>query len=195
MLSEKLFRSIIVDIKLAIIHATVWLILLWASGHPVEEWAVTALVLYISFWASKGIVLKVAVLAADFIVDYGKCVIQKSGIEIREDLTAERNRGFRSLSAFLTLLTFAVVIGASLSIGIPLAGMLGLTPLPYYFSWTGWGLLIVGLIALCSLFVLAWAVCRVVSTLVDSLNENSGESIVGFYSVTSNAVAFVGRSR
>ncbi len=68
----KVALSMVADFKLAMAHTTVWLLLLWASGHPLEEWAVTSLVLYIALWASKEVVLRLGLFALRRQSEYGR---------------------------------------------------------------------------------------------------------------------------
>ena len=71
---DKRFLPLMVaEIKLALAYGTVWLLLLWASGHPLEEWAVTSLVLYIALWASKEVVLRLGLFALRWQSEYGCC--------------------------------------------------------------------------------------------------------------------------
>ncbi len=193
---DKRFLPLMVaEIKLALAYGTVWLLLLWASGHPLEEWAVTSLVLYIALWASKEVVLRLGLFALRRQSEYGKRVMRKAGVELPEDLSVDRNFGVRLLSAVVVLMMFAVVAGASLSFGIPVAVALGITPLAHYFSWVGWGLLGAGLVGLSLFFVFAWLAFVMVDNLVDSLNESSGREIAGFYETTERAAAFAGIAR
>ncbi len=195
MLSKKHFSLIVAEIKLAIVYGTVWLLLLWASGHPLEEWAVTSLMLYIALWASKEIVLSLGLLALRRQSQYGERIIRKAGVELPENLSVERNFGIRLLSTGVILLMFAVVVGASLSFGIPGATLLGITPLAYYFIWIGWALLDVGLTVLSLFFIVAWLALAILDNLVDGLNESSGRELVSFYAITEKAAAFAGIAR
>ena len=185
----------VTEFKLAIAHTTAWMFLFLASGHPLEEWAVTALVLYISVWASKEIILRLGLFALRHQANYGKRIMRKAGVELPENLSAERNFGVRLLSTCIILHLFAVVIGASLSFGIPASVLLGLTPLAYYFSWLGWVLLGVGLTILWLFFAVTWLTLVGLDILVDSLNEDSGKRIVSFYAITERAAAFAGATR
>ena len=195
MLNKRFLPLIVADFKLAIAHTTVWLFLLWASGHPLEEWAITSLVLYIALWASKEIVLRLGLFALRRQSEYGKRIMRKAGVEISENPSAKRSFGARLLSTSVILLMFAVAVGASLSLGIPGAALLGVTPLAHYFSWIGWALLGVGLAGLSLFFIIAWLAFAMVDNLVDSLNESSGREIAGFYETTERVAAFAGIAR
>ena len=155
----------------------------------------TSLVLYVALWASKEVVLRLGLFALRRQSEYGRRVMRKAGVEIPENLSVERNFGARLLSAAVVLMMFAVVLGASLSFGIPGAVALGITPLADYFSWVGWGLLGVGFIGLALFFVFAWLAFVMVDNVVDSLNESSGREIAGFYERTERAAAFGGIAR
>ena len=195
MLSEKHLSLMVAEIKLALVYGTIWLFLLWISEHPLEEWAVTSLALYIALWASKEILFRLGLFALRRQLEYGKRVMGNAGVEIPENLSMERNFGIRLLSTSVILLMFAVAVGTSLSLGIPGAALLGVTPLAHYFSWIGWALLGVGLAGLSLFFIIAWLVFAMVDNLVDSLNESSGREIAGFYETTERVAAFAGIAR
>ena len=155
------------DFKLAIIHATVWILLFWISGHPIDEWAVTAVVLYIPLWLSIEIVLRTVSFAAGLLSNYVSRAAQRAGIEFSERQPHGLSNKRRSLAAFLIL--FSAIIGLSLSVGIPAAGLFGLTPLPSYLSWAAWGFLCIGGLGLLLIFGIAATLLAVVNALHEDL--------------------------
>ena len=195
MLSKKHLSLMVAEIKLALTYGTVWLFLMWASGHPLDEWAVTSLVLYIALWMSKEILLRLGLFALRRLSEYGKRVVLKAGVELPEKLSPGRSFAARMLSAGVILMMFAVVVGASLNFGIPAAAMIGITPVAHYFIWVGWGLLSIGLAILSLFFIVAWLAFAIVDNLVDGLNEDSGREIASFYAITEKSAAFAGIAR
>lgn len=155
------------DFKLAIIHATVWILLFWISGHPIDEWAVTAVVLYIPLWLSIEIVLRTVSFAAGLLSNYVSRAAQRAGIEFPERQPHGLSNKRRSLAAFLIL--FSTIIGLSLSVGIPAAGLFGLAPLPSYLSWAAWGFLCIGGLGLLLIFGIAATLLAVVNALHEDL--------------------------
>lgn len=149
-MAMKLNREIlpIRDFKLAALHGTVWMLLFWATGHPIEEWAITVVVLYISLWACREVVARTIGIAVDGLNQQARRVAEKLGVDITEDIPARQRRRGVLLIAFIGVLALVAVIGASLGIGIPVVSLLGITPLPSYFNWVGLTLFGVGLIGL-----------------------------------------------
>ncbi len=136
------------DFKLAALHGTVWILLFWVIDHPIEEWAVTVVILYISLWVCREVVARAIWFAVDGLNQQARRVAEKLGVDTTEDVPARQRLRGVLLIAFIGFLALVAVIGASLGIGIPAAGLLGLTPLPSYFNWIGLTLFGVGLVGL-----------------------------------------------
>lgn len=136
------------DFKLAALHGTVWILLFWVIDHPIEEWAVTVVILYISLWVCREVVARAIWFAVDGLNQQARRVAEKLGVDTTEDMPARQRLRGVLLIAFIGFLALVAVIGASLGIGIPAAGLLGLTPLPSYFNWIGLTLFGVGLVGL-----------------------------------------------
>ena len=155
------------DFKLAIIHATVWILLFWISGHPIDEWAVTAVVLYIPLWLSIEIVLRMVSFTARLLSNYASRTAQRAGIEFSEGQPRGLSKKRRSLAVFPIL--FSTIIGLSSTVGIPAVGLFGLTPLPPYLGWTAWGFLCIGGLGLLLIFGIAATLLAVVNALQEDL--------------------------
>ena len=74
------------DFKLAALHGTVWMLLLWAAGHPIDEWAVTVVVLYVFLWVSREVVLSVVLRATGLLAKQARRVAKKLDIDVPNDL-------------------------------------------------------------------------------------------------------------
>lgn len=136
------------DFKLAILYGTVWILLLWGIGHPMDEWAVTVVCLYAVMWASKEVVFGVLLLTLRRLVRQARRVADRLDIDVAENRPAKHGRGGLLFLGVVLVLIVATVTGASLVFGVPIMGMLGFTPLPSYFSWGGWSLFGIGLVGL-----------------------------------------------
>ena len=163
------------NIKLAMLHAVIWPILFWLSGHPLEEWALTAVVLYMSHWLAREVVVGLATLTLKRIADRGQRALQQAGVEVPSVLPGEVSPRVRLLAMFVTALLFLAIIGASLSVGVPAVAWLGITPIASYFSWAGWGMLAAGSIGLAIMLgAFALALAIVDNTSADISRELSG---------------------
>ncbi len=132
------------DFKLAIAHTTLWMFAFWLVEYPLDDWAATAVILYVSLWLSRESVLALIYFVAKRLQGYARCVAQKAGAELRDDVPPADNFRDKLLSTALVLILCSTIIGLSLTIGIPVVNMYERTPLPFYFSWVAWGLLLGG---------------------------------------------------
>lgn len=132
------------DFKLAIAHATLWMSAFWLVEYPIDDWAATAVILYVSLWLSRASVLTLIYSVSKRLQEYARRVAQKAGVELRDDLPSADNFRDKLLSTALVLILCSTIIGLSLTIGIPVVSIYERTPLPFYFSWVAWGLLLVG---------------------------------------------------
>ena len=174
------------DFKLAIIHATVWILLFWISGHPIDEWAVTAVVLYIPLWLSIEIVLRVVSFTARRLSNYVSRAAQRAGIEFPESRPQGLSNKRCPIAVFLIL--FSTIIGLSLSVGIPAASLVGLTPLPSYFFWVALGFLCIGGLGLSLIFGIAATILAV----VNALHEGLGPRITRSHAMTRDVAVAAG---
>lgn len=173
------------DFKLAIIHATVWILLFWISGHPIDEWAVTAVVLYIPLWLSIEIVLRVVSFTARRLSNYASRTAQRAGIEFPERQSQSLSNKRRTIAV---LILFSAIIGLSLSVGIPAAGLFGLTPLPSYFYWAAWGFLCIGGLGL----LLIFGIAATILIVVNALHEGLGPRITRSHAMTRDVASAAG---
>ena len=190
--SRKYLFRILADIRLALIYGTIWWPLLWLSGHPLEEWAMTAVVLYISLWLSRELIVNLVLFASKLLTDYGRRIANKAGIEISHDRIEQFSTRENLLFVSLVLLLFAAVVGASLSVAMPALVWLGLTPLAAYFIWLGWAFLGLGATGLALIFAVLWLVLVTLDDLVDNLNEKSAKEISGFGVITEKVASYAG---
>ena len=177
------------DFKLAIIYATILMPLLWLAGHPVDEWAVTVAVLYVSLWLSREIVVYLVLLVLRSLSNYGTRVAEKIGVKVPAEQPTKH--GFLS-KFFLFAASWLVVytiVGVSLSVGIPATGLVGITPLLPYFNWFAYGFLFVGGASLSFIFVIT----ALAFATADTIHENSRARINRFYTITSNVASAVGK--
>ena len=189
MLNREHAMLLLRDVRLAVVHCTVWLLLLWVSSHPLEEWAVTAVVLYLALWLSREIVASLTGFAAGRLVDYGRRTLQKAGIEPPDSPPAEYKHIITVLTAVVAILTLTAIVGASLSVGVPSVAWLGLTPLAPYFNWIGWALLTIGIIGVSFYFAVGWLAFVTLDNLLDGQKESSGKGVIGLYAITAKAAA------
>ena len=150
--SELYLRIFANNIKLAILHAIVWPLLFWVSGHPLDEWALTALALYMAHWLSREVIVGLTMFALKRLVARGRRALQNAGVEVPSIPSDDGSPRVRLFAMFVIALLFFTVIGASLSVGVPVLPWLGLTPLAAYFVWGGWAMLLGGAVGL--LFIL-----------------------------------------
>ena len=183
-LNKRYFRLVANNIILALIYGTVWWPLLWLSGHPLEEWAVTVTVLYISLWVFKEVIVNLLAFASRRLTERERRIADHESVELVESQPVQLSIRERLLLLVLTSMLFSTVIGASLSAGIPALAWFGLTPLIPFFNWIGWALLGIGAFGL-SLFLASFWRTR---TTID----NRGISRI--QAVTSKAIAFAGPS-
>ena len=183
---ENIKLLVIRDFKLAIIHATVWILLFWISGHPIDEWAVTAVVLYIPLWLSIEIVLRLVSFTARRLSNYVSRAAQKAGIEFPERRPHGLSNKRRPIAVFLIL--FSTIIGLSLSVGIPAVGLVGLTPLPSYFYWAAWGFLCIGGVSL----LLIFGITATLPTVVNALHGGLGSRITRSHAMTRDVASAAG---
>ena len=182
---QKTKLLLIRDFKLAIIHATVWIILFSVTRHPLDEWAVTAVVFYISLWLSIEMVLRLVLLTVRLLSSYVSRTAQRIGVEL-SDSQSHSFSNKRPIAMVLVL--FFTIIGFSLSIGIPAAGLLGLTPLSLYFNWTAWGLLGIGGLGL----LLIFGVIAIRLAVVNALHEGLKTRITRSHTMTQDVAVAAG---
>ena len=132
------------DFKLAIAHTTLWMFAFWLVEYPIDDWATTAVILYVSLWLSRASVLALIYSVAKRLQGYARRVTQKAGVELRDDVPSADNFRDKLLSTALVLILWSTIIGLSLTMGIPVVSIYASTPLPFYFSWIAGGLLLVG---------------------------------------------------
>ena len=183
---QKIKLLLIRDFRLAIIHATVWILLFWVSRHPLDEWAMTAVVLYIFLWLATEIVLKLVSLAARLLSSYVSSTAQRVGVELPESQPDSLSNKRCPIAVFLVL--FATIIGFSLSVGLPAVGLFGLTPLSPYFSWAAWGLLGIGGIGL----LLIFSVIAIRLVMINALHKGLGTRITHSHTMTQDVTAAAG---
>ena len=171
------------DFKLAALYAAVWILLFWAVGHPIEEWAVTVVVLYVALWISREVVVRAVWLATEALAQRARRVAEKFSIDIPDDVPAKLGSRGMLLLTVIIILTFAAVVGASLTAGIPAASLLGLTPLAAYFSWIGWALFGIGLAGMSLILGGAILTFAAAEALLD------GKGIVRAHAITENVAA------
>ena len=140
------------DFKLAIAYTTAWMFAFWLVEYPIGDWAVTAVVLYVSLWLSREAVSALILFAEKRMQRYAT----KAGVEFREYSSSEYSLRGKFLYAALFLLYFTI-IGLSLTAGIPVLSLYGLAPLPAFFNWVAWGLFLIGGISISLLFgIVMW---------------------------------------
>lgn len=132
------------DFGLATVHTTAWMLVFWLVEYPLDDWAVTAAILYVSLWLAGGFVLTSIHAAVKHLQGYTKRVAQKAGIELRDEVPTEDSFRDKLLSATLVVILGFTIIGLSLTVGIPLVSICERTPLPFYINWVAWGLLLIG---------------------------------------------------
>jgi hypothetical protein len=188
MLNKKHFLLVARELRLATVYGTIWLLLLWASGYPSEEWAMTVVVLYITLWLSREVVANLTQLAGMRLAVYGRRTLQMAGLELPDE--PPNKRIFGIILAVVLTAVFAAIIGASLSIGIPVVGWFGLTPLAPYFTWIGWVFLVIGVVGLSLYFAAVWLVIVIADNLLQGVRDTPGNEVLSIYAITEKAAAF-----
>ena len=154
----------------AIIHAAILLPLLAIIGHPVEEWAITAAVLYVFLWLSREVIAGLSLYVSKSLLCYGERVSQKLNVAILDNQPSEYNLPAKVITGVILVLLFCAIIGAGLGMGNFAINNFGLTPLPGYFPWVAWGLAIAGGLGLSCIFGLITLVLVAVDNLSESVN-------------------------
>ena len=186
MLNKKILP--IRDFKMAIVCATVLMPLLWAAGRPIDEWALTVAILYVSLWLSREIVVWLLLLALRFLAGYGRRVARKFEVEFPESRPTEHTFLSRLLFFGLVGLASSTVTGVSLFIGILAVGPLGLTPLPLYIGLIAAALLIAGAAGLAFMFsvvVLAFAI-------LNAIHDGFGRRLNHIHAITEKLASAIG---
>ncbi len=156
MLSKRYLGILAREFTLAIGFTTVCLILFAVSGHPVEEWSATAIVLYVSLWFSKEIFLGLLLFAIKRLLRYGSRVMSKAETQLYDIASIQSGPGYRLFMVIAHSVILAVVLGASLVLGTQAMALLDFTPLADYFNWIGWMLLGVGIAFLSLYLTVMW---------------------------------------
>ena len=138
------------EVKLALVIGAAGLVSLWAAGHPVEEWAAAAVVLYLAIRAAIAVVIGLIAVAAKALAGYGRRVLRRHGIEIPDDAPADSvSLKVRVLLGVLILLAVVLTAaGGGIFASIPAMDWFEITPLAPAFHWAAWGLLGGGLVSL-----------------------------------------------
>lgn len=139
------------DFPLAASVAVFGMALLWASGHPPEEWPAVVAAFYIGFRLGLALVMGALGYAAKLLAGYGRRVLRRHGVELPPDApgrSASRQGRVLLIAASIVLTAFPL----SAAIGIAASGLaigwLEITPLAPAFHWAAWGLLGCGLACL-----------------------------------------------
>ena len=143
------------DFKLAIAYTTAWMFAFWLVEYPLGDWAVTAVVLYVSLWLAREVVSALVQFVAERMQEYARRVAQKAGVELLDHSPSEYSLRDKLLYTALLLLLCFAIIGLSLIGGIPVLSLYELTPLPAFFNWIAWGLFLVGGVGISLLFGIA----------------------------------------
>ena len=156
MLSKRYFGILAREFTLAIACTTVCLVLFTVSGHPVEEWAAAAVILYVSLWLSKEILLSLLLFATKRLLRYGIRAMSKVDSQLHDTASMQLGPGYRLFAIITHSMILSAVLGASLSLGIQALALLNLSPLAHYLSWIGWTLLSVGITFLTLYLAFMW---------------------------------------
>ena len=114
------------DFKLAIAYTTAWMFAFWVVEYPIGDWAVTAVVLYVSLWLAREVVSALVQFVAERMQEYAKRVAQKAGVELLDHSPPEYSLRDKLLYAALLLLLCFTIIGLSLIAGSPGSVYMGL---------------------------------------------------------------------
>ena len=121
------------------------LLLLWAIGHPVREWAAVAVLLYIALRLTMMVVVGAAAYAALRLAGYGRRVLQKYRVPLPDDPSAGSEiRSSKLLTAAVLAALLMLSTGVGLTVGFELAALYGLSAFPSYLHWTAGALLATG---------------------------------------------------
>ena len=154
----------------AIIHAAILLPLLAIIGHPVEEWAITAAVLYVFLWLSREVIAGLSLYVSKSLLRYGERVSQKLNVAILDNQPSEYNLPAKVIASVILVLLFCAISGAGLGTGSLAVNGAGLTPLPGYIAVIAGGLFLAGTIGVSLILGLLALVLVAVDNLSESVN-------------------------
>lgn len=133
------------EFRTAAVYTALALLLLWAIGYPMSEWAAVAIVLYIALRLTTAVIVGVSAYAALHLAGYGRRVLQKYAVPLPDDQTADsemRHSGPVIAAILAALLMLSTGVG--LTVGFEVAAIYGLSPFPLYLHWTARALLATG---------------------------------------------------
>ena len=155
----------------AMIHATVLVVLLLIARHPVEELAVTSAVLFPFLWLTGEGSVRLLLRILERLIQYGERVCLKLGIE-DEAMTSQSPASVflsKLVAAIMVALLVSTTYGIALVIGHFAIEAAGLTALPGALSWFSLVLLVTGTVG--SALILALMALTVF--VADNLSEAS----------------------
>lgn len=192
MLSKRYLGILAREFTLAIGFTTVCLILFAVSGHPVEEWAAAAVVLYVSLWLSKEIFLSLLLFAIKRLLRYGARAMSKAETQLHDIASIQSGPGYRLFIVIAHSMILAVVLGASLVLGIEGMALLDFTPLADYFSWIGWTLLGVGTVLLTLYLAVMWLAFSTLEKMLGGPARSPGGGTPSLYGGLEKGSALAG---
>ncbi len=124
----------------ALIFATAIFLSLLAIGHPIEELAITTAVFYAVIQLSASVIFFILLLVLKALSQYGEAVYRRMGIEVEEPAgQSPANDLSGKLPGLITLALLVItVLGVALAAGSIAVKVVGLSPLPGYFSRIAW---------------------------------------------------------
>lgn len=162
------------DAPLALVCATIWIVVLWLAAYPIEEGVGVAVLSYIALWASRLAVSSLMVFLSNRLRARALRTADKLGIELPNEVKLADINGIATAVALgLITATVAAIVGLSLIAILPIIPAVGLTPLGSVFVIVGWVAFAGGALALAAFFVSSFALYARAEALADSARSGS----------------------
>ena len=158
-------------LRLALIYATLWFLILWAIDYPVDQWVGVVALAYVALRASQFVIGNLTIASLKMLRKRGLQAAERAGIEIPD--TAQSGYGTtlraRAVAFSLLLSVLATIFGSSFIAMMYWASAVGLYPLSPYFLFAGIALTAVGLLVL----TLFFAISLMLFALTQSLSKSN----------------------
>ena len=133
--------------------AAMLVLMLWASRHPVDEWAIAAAVIYVAMRLSGFVLGGLLACSTKMLAGYGERLAQKFNVQQHEfdaakEQIAESASKIRLIFVAIVLLLMTGVFGVAIIAGNLAVSWLGLSTLSGYVQWMAWAFLAVGMVGL-----------------------------------------------
>ncbi len=122
-----------------VMYATFWMIVLWATGHPPDEWAVAVGLLYGLYAISVIAVVGFVLLSFIALHWYAGRILDKLGLERPDETDEPRSWRYQFMLALILIAVLLATFGLAVGLTSPVLIQLDLSPLAYWLQMVGWG--------------------------------------------------------